>query len=504
MEFKPQKLNGTTPVIAASIVDQKSDTAIGDFTCIAPSGRWAVFSSKGYGRVYVIDLASADERMLDKALKYPQAIAISPADVAAITDERGIHIVDLATGKLKSLPMKRASRAFFVQPDVLAVYANDQIDFVDAKSGSPVAKPLRAKTMTSMGMDVSCRGAIAVRTINDDAVDALIWNGHTDPIRVPRPKAARINSGPLGLSFSPDGSRLVLVTEGISKGKTFVRILDARSGKELKAFDGHAVEDEATWALVSNDQSLTVSQTGGRSFLELRAGQPAKFSLVDFRGAKPSIKKLLTTDVAPIHPQLGRHGVLLHRGLFLKGIPSPTPLIADDPIAWVSASARTIPASSKAREAKPKLYLEARHIKRLKEEAPAVIDTLNRHFAVAPLSAKTNKEWRDLAQKAAAPLDGIDVSTALDWDYSACVVEGMMGKGGDVDIVEGKSMASLLVGNDAADDEKALKKAAAILSKAGKPRRLEVRCDETGATVSMTLAHDQSNGAGVVTVYFDT
>jgi hypothetical protein len=179
-------------------------------------------------------------------------------------------------------------------------------------------------------------------------------------------------------------------------------------------------------------------------------------------------------------------------------------LIADDPIAWVSASARTIPASSKAREAKPKLYLEARHIKRLKEEAPAVIDTLNRHFAVAPLSAKTNKEWRDLAQKAAAPLDGIDVSTALDWDYSACVVEGMMGKGGDVDIVEGKSMASLLVGNDAADDEKALKKAAAILSKAGKPRRLEVRCDETGATVSMTLAHDQSNGAGVVTVYFDT
>jgi poly-gamma-glutamate capsule biosynthesis protein CapA/YwtB (metallophosphatase superfamily) len=202
MEFKPQKLNGTTPVIAASIVDQKSDTAIGDFTCIAPSGRWAVFSSKGYGRVYVIDLASADERMLDKALKYPQAIAISPADVAAITDERGIHIVDLATGKLKSLPMKRASRAFFVQPDVLAVYANDQIDFVDAKSGSPVAKPLRAKTMTSMGMDVSCRGAIAVRTINDDAVDALIWNGHTDPIRVPRPKAARINSGPLGLSFS--------------------------------------------------------------------------------------------------------------------------------------------------------------------------------------------------------------------------------------------------------------------------------------------------------------
>ena len=467
----------------------------------------------------MIRLDDGSEQLLPPKVMYPKSVDISASGWGVVVDDRGIRVVEVATGKMRMLKLKDAARAFMVQPGVLAVLIGGKVEFLDAVSGKKVGAALKTKEVDDLV--VSLQGVLGTVQYNTKT-SVTLWPNRESPIAIAAWKEAW-NGGArdgtaMGLTFSPDGSRLAFVEDPIEepmwddKKKTWgdrsshVRVIDVHTGKPIVDFAGLKAGTDRNWKLVSNDTAIVLSEDRPDRFGYVSPTAAVKVLTVKFSSSKPDITEQLTMSGFDQRPAVGVHGVLVNRGLYLKCTEVAPIVPSDSPrVSWLAGQAT---AKKQQPTSKPKLQLPADAFKELQNDASEALKAISKHFEVGPFSARTGKKAHAVAALAAKALTGIELSSGRDWSFSACVLEGDLPSDPDIKIVKNKSAMPLLEGSGnemEPNEKKAYASASQILNKAGKPTKIEIRSDDAWCTVLITLALQKSvPSAGVVTVYFDT
>ena len=118
---------------------------------------------------------------------YPKWADISASGWGVVVDDRGIRVVEVATGKVRMLKMKDAAQAFMVEPGVLAVLIGGKVEFLDAVSGKKVGAALKAKEVQYLA--VSPQGVLATVEYNTKT-SVTLWPNRENPIAIAAWKGA--------------------------------------------------------------------------------------------------------------------------------------------------------------------------------------------------------------------------------------------------------------------------------------------------------------------------
>lgn len=166
---------------------------------------------------------------------------------------------------------------------------------------------------------------------------------------------------------------------------------------------------------------------------------------------------------------------------------------------------------------RPTLRLGSSHLKSLAKNCEEALAVLKEHVEVEAFSADSDD--RTAAEAVAKALKGVDQTSDIDWGYSGCTLTGSDPKGAGVEVVKptAKYNTARVLSDvpDATEDtlgdyigeseQKAYKKAAALLDAAGTVRQLRLTAkDDQGYTVCITLAAGKEGALGVLTVRSDT
>jgi hypothetical protein len=467
---------------------------------VSPDGQRALRACSGT-ETALVDLNDGSERRIPGATRYVSWVHIGTDGVGVVVDSRGITTVDMATGKARSLRMKEAKRAFMVQPGVLVVHRENDVEFYDVASGKRLGAALQKKVDE---MTVSSRGAIATAEWNVDT-SVTIWVSREKQVKIRATQKRRSRSQ--YLEFSPDGSRLGYFDDKI------LRIVDVDAGKLV-----HEVEEPGLgpkfygWTLLSKDLAAALST---EDFSE-----PAKcemeVSTLALTAAKPKFAKELVRDGFDGHTALGPGGLLVNRGFFLASTASGP--VATPSVAWVAPPApKKASTKAPAEKKKPKLHVPAAGLEALKSCEPAfrVLSALTELVVFAPKSSLAD---RPLAQAAAKALDGVVLSSDIDWDFIPCVFEGDDPRGVNVKVVKtSKKVAAETLLSDMTNipagsldeylsvaEQKAHAKAAKLLEAAGPVRQLQLKDDDEICAVLLTLARTETGSPGILSVRIDT
>lgn len=172
-------------------------------------------------------------------------------------------------------------------------------------------------------------------------------------------------------------------------------------------------------------------------------------------------------------------------------------------------------ASKKA--SRPVLRLSATHMRSLAKYCEDALAVLNEHVEVEAFAAES--EDRTAAEAVGKALKGVAQTSDIDWGYLACTLTGADPKGARVKVVKPTAKyGTARVLSDVPDateetlgdyvnerDQKAYKKAGALLDAAGPVRQLRLTAKEDqGYTVCITLATGKEGALGVLTVRSDT
>lgn len=170
-----------------------------------------------------------------------------------------------------------------------------------------------------------------------------------------------------------------------------------------------------------------------------------------------------------------------------------------------------------AKKSRPVLHLPKTQINSLGKYAEDALAILKEHVDLQPFSADSAD--RTAAEGAAKALKGVDLTSDIDWGFAACTLAGADPKGAQVEVKKptAKYGTARILSDvpDATDDtlgdyvsegdQKAYKKAAALLDAAGTVRQLRLTTKEDqGTTVCITLAAGTDGAFGVLTVRSDT
>lgn len=166
---------------------------------------------------------------------------------------------------------------------------------------------------------------------------------------------------------------------------------------------------------------------------------------------------------------------------------------------------------------RPTLRLGTAQLKSLGKNCEEALALLKEHVEVEAFTSETSD--RTSAEAAAKALKGVDQTSDIDWDFSGCTLTGPDPKGAGVEVVKPTAKYDTArVLSDIPDatpetlgdyvsekDQKAYKKAAALLDAAGSVRQLRLTAKEDeGYTVCITLASGTEGAFGLLTVRSDT
>ena len=417
---------------------------------------------------------------------------------------RPVKVIDVATGKTREFRLKEAKRAFMIQPGVLVVHRDGDVEFYDATTGKQLGTALQKGVDE---MTVSPAGVIATAQWNGKT-SVTLWSDREHPVEIPAP-GLKPSSESQRLRFSPDGSRL-----GYFDYQT-VRIVDVDAGKVVLTVTETGLGPKFYgWTLLSKDLAVALSTAEFTESPNCRM----QVSTLALTAENPKFEPQIVLTGFDGTPALGPAGVLVNRGLFLESkvsAPVAAPAVVwFDPAALAKAPKK---APSKAAKPKPRLHLSAAALEAVKACGPA-FEILCAHTELEVFTPKTPLVDGPLAEAAAKLLTGAVLSSDIDWEFMPCVLDGDDLKGATVKVVKtGKKIRAGLLLSDmttiavgtldeylSAEDQAAHRQAAALLEGASPVRQLRLTDDDESCTVLLTLARTGTGSPGILAVRIDT
>lgn len=486
-----------------SAVDVREDLRAAQqngWSCITADGRFALFALNGFAPT-IVDLANGSQRVAGGDAKYIEWMHVAGNGWATLVEDRrghyAVRTIDLATGKSKQFRSKEElRRAFVVEPGLVLGLQSGQAVFLDSAKGERVGPALSARVDE---LAVSAQGVIAT-TAYGEATSVSLWSNRKVVAKVPA--LGKDGAQVFHMTFSPDGTRLAFFDDDA------LRVVDVASGASVLVLKETGLPANVIGAALSSNERLIVLATADRT---LTPRSQVTVSSIDLgaRGAKLTTEATLTDFDG--HPAVGSHGIIVNRQLWLavagaEGAAAPVKQ-KQKPEAKVEKP------KTAAKKARATLHLGAAQLKSLREDCTEALELLREHVEVAAFEGKS--EARTAAEKAAKALDGVMVSSDIDWDFAACTLTGADPKGERVEVAKPSTKygterllsdvpdatAETLGDYVSEGDQKSYKKAAALLDAGGAVRQLRLTgSKDDGYTVVLTLA----GASGLLTVRSDT
>lgn len=468
------------------------------YSAVSPDGRWAFGTGNGF-EATILDLHDGSTRTLPGHTRYTSSVEISTDGIAVLADSITVRVIDLASAKvIATLRMKGVRQAFMLQPGVLVMLVNDNVELYDVAHGTRIGEPLQKNVHE---LAVSPLGVIATASWTT-SVSATLWSSRTDARTVPVP-ATNTNPGSDSqwLRFSPDGSRLGYFSSHtlhlVDVARAEVVYTLATTGLCLKRRD---------WILLSPTHAVAITEPGGGKDLEVAS--------LDATSPEARFEKLIDLDKMGNGCRLGPAGVLV----------APNTLLAIDPpvalaprtLEWVDPAllVKRKPKKATAPKNKPILCVPAPVLAQLRNQAPLAA-ILAEHVVLEPLET-LEKEGRALAEATAGALEGLVLSTSIDAEYVPCVLQGADPKGAHVknrkaskkltaaaflhDIENLESLADY-VGEA---DQVTYGEAAKLLEDVSPVRQIRLADETESFTVLLVLARTETSSPGVMSFRIDT
>lgn len=475
--------------------------ANGVYTALSPDGRLALRTTSSGTDLKIIQLDDGSETLITKDVRYTSWVHVSADGVGLLVDDRTIRIVDMATGKMRTLRVKNAKRAWLVQPGVLAVWMNAAVEFLDATTGKQIAKPLPTKVDEMM---VSPRGVIATASWNEKT-SVTLWADRDHPVAIPMSPSTLGLSSAQHLSFSPDGSRLGFFEDNL------MRIVDVDKGEQI--VEGTPEPHIKSfikflgWTLLSKDSAL-VGSTGQHGDASTRVAVLSTVALT----AEATVTRQLVVKGIDGLPFIGPDRVFVNRGLVLERTDTTQAKpVVGPPVVWVES----LPAASKKattkKATKPKLHLSAAALSALKDLG-AALEVLSAHVDLSAFAPGSSLADQPLAEAAAKPLEGEVLSSDIDCELFPCVLEGNDPRGENVTVVKPtKKLGTDRLLSDkpldadvSPEEQEVYEEAAKILESTSPVRQLRITDDNEITTVVLTLGSTATGSPGLLTVRVDT
>ena len=471
---------------------------------ISADGRLGLFALNGFAPT-IVDLADGTQRVAGADTKYIEWLHVGASGWATLVEDRrghyAVRTIDLRSGKSKQFRSKdELRRAFVVEPGLVLALQSGEAVFLDSAKGERVgpALPVRVDELA-----VSAQGVIAT-TAYGEATSVSLWSNRKVVAKVPA--LGKDGAQVFHMAFSPDGTRLAFFDDDV------LRVVDVASGASVFVLKETGLPANVIGAALAANDRIVVIATADRT-LTPRSKVTVSSMVFGARGAKFATEA--TLDDFDGHPAVGSHGILVNRQLFLAiaGAESAASPKAEKPKAEKPKAEKREKAQPAAKKTRATLHLGAAQLKSLRDDCEEALALLQEHVEVATFDGKS--EARTAAEKAAKALDGVMVSSDIDWDFAACTLTGPDPKGERVEVTKPSkkygterllsdvpdATAETLDEYVSAGDQKSYKKAAVLLDAGGSVRQLRLTgSKDDGYTVVLTLA----GPAGVLTVRSDT
>ena len=471
---------------------------------ISADGRLGLFALNGFAPT-IVDLADGTQRVAGADTKYIEWMHVGASGWATLVEDRrghyAVRTIDLASGKSKQFRSKdELRRAFVVEPGLVLALQSGEAVFLDSAKGERVgpALPVRVDELA-----VSAQGVIAT-TAYGEATSVSLWSNRKVVAKVPA--LGKDGAQVFHMAFSPDGTRLAFFDDDV------LRVVDVASGASVFVLKETGLPANVIGAALAANDRIVVIATADRT-LTPRSKVTVSSMVFGARGAKFATEATLADFDG--HPAVGSHGILVNRQLFLAipGAESAASPKAEKPKAEKPKAEKREKAQPAAKKARATLHLGAAQLKSLRDDCEEALALLQEHVEVAAFDGKS--EARTAAEKAAKALDGVMVSSDIDWDFAACTLTGADPKGERVEVTKpSKKYGTERLLSDVPDatpetldeyvsegDQKSYKKAAVLLDAGGSVRQVRLTgSKDDGYTVVLTLA----GPAGVLTVRSDT
>ncbi len=489
-----------TKLAAADVRADLREPQQNRWSALGADGRLALFALGGFAPT-IVNLADGTQRVAGADTKYVEWLHVAANGWAVLVEDRrghyAVRTIDLATAKSKQFRSKdELRRAFVVEPGLLLALQSTEAVFLDAAKGERVGAPLPARVDE---LAVSAQGLVATTAYGEPTSIAL-WADRKVVAKVPA--LEKDGASVYHMTFSPDGSRLAFFDNEA------LRVVDTATGASVFSQKKTGLPSNVIGAALSSNDTIVVIATADRT---LTPRSEVTVYTMCFGDARAKLEVEATMVGFDGHPGVGAHGVLANRETFLvnrsaetQERPATTP---------AKGAAKPVKAKAAAKAARATLLVGATQLESLREDCTEALELLKEHVDVAAFDGKSAE--RSAAEKIAKALDGVMVSSDIDWDFAPCTLTGADPAGARVEVTKPtKKYGTERLLSDVPDataenlsdyvtegDQKAYGKAAALLDAQGSVRQLRLTgSKDDGYTVVLTLG----GAAGVLTVRSDT